>query len=518
MTAASPELPRAGVPDAQFVGPTGQIIRVPAGGDVQEALNAARPGDAVVLTSGSSHFGNFVLPANGGGAGGSCTTWTTLTTDAALPPEGVRATPQVAAGFARLLTPNVDAALKTAPGGNCWRVVGVEMAVAPSFTGLHYGLVLLGNGDVSSVDAQPHGVVFDRVYIHGQSNTNLIRCVALNSVRSAIVNSWISDCHSRGFDSQAIEGWNGPGPYLIENNFLAGAGENLMFGGADPAIRGLIPSDITIRRNHVWKDPSWRGVWTVKNLFELKNARRLLVEGNIFENNWADAQAGMAIVIKSSHDACGWCTWQGSQDITFRYNIVRNSPRGLNLQAVDGESDNHVARVAVENNLFYNIGRQYGVGDGWLLLLTHDLKDITIAHNTLIHSSSETGFMAFMDYSGGAARNIVIRDNVATKGGPIGAVMYSGARIGTQSLQAFAGSSWAFDRNVVIGVDQEFVPWHPQQSWYAPTESSVGFVNPSAADYRLGGGSPYKGKASNGGDPGADFDRLAQLTNNVSSR
>jgi len=515
LTAAPPELPRAGVPDARFVAPTGRIIRVPFGGGVQEALDVAQPGDAVVLTSGSSHFGNFILPANGGGAGGTCSTWTTLTTDVALPAEGVRVTPSTAAGFAKLLTPNVDAALKTAPSAHCWRIVGVELGAAPSFSGLHYGLVLLGNGDYTSVDLQPHGVVLDRVYVHGQSYTNVIRCVAMNSVRSAIVNSWISDCHARGFDSQAIAGWDGPGPYHIENNYLEGAGENIMFGGADPKIANLVPSDITIRRNHFYKPTSWRGLWTVKNLFELKSARRVLIEGNVFENNWADAQTGMAIVIKSANDG-GTGPWQGTTDVTFQSNIVRNSPQGLNLAARPEENPIvPVARVRVENNLFDNIGVFNGSTSGRMLILLNDLRDVSITSNTMIHNTTESGMLAIMDYSAGAARNIVLRDNVATKGGPYGAVMYSGMRIGTESMTAFAGSSWAFDRNVVIGLDQEFVPWHPQTSWYAPSMASVGFVNPGGGDYRLNVGSPYKGKATNGGDPGADFDRLWALTNNV---
>jgi len=63
-----------------------------------------------------------------------------------------------------------------------------------------------------------------------------MRCLALNSARTAIVGSWISDCHAKGLDAQAIAGWNGPGPYLIENTHLAGSTENIIFGGADPGI------------------------------------------------------------------------------------------------------------------------------------------------------------------------------------------------------------------------------------------------------------------------------------------
>jgi hypothetical protein len=44
--------------------------------------------------------------------------------------------------------------------------------------------------------------------------------------------------------------------------------------------------------------------------------------------------------------------------------------------------------------------------------------------------------------------------------------------------------------------------------------SAVGFANPGGGDYRLVSGS-YKGQATNGGDPGANFDQLNQLTNGV---
>ena len=75
-------------------------------------------------------------------------------------------------------------------------------------------------------------------------------------------------------DTQAIGGWNGPGPFLIENNYIEAAGENIMFGGNDPNIPNLVPSNITIRRNLISKPLAWMTqAWTVKNLIELKNAR-----------------------------------------------------------------------------------------------------------------------------------------------------------------------------------------------------------------------------------------------------
>ena len=72
------------------------------------------------------------------------------------------------------------------------------------------------------------------------------------------MNSYISECKAVGQDSQAISGFNGPGNYLIENNYLEGATENVLFGGADPTIPNLVTSNITFRRNYLSKPLAWR--------------------------------------------------------------------------------------------------------------------------------------------------------------------------------------------------------------------------------------------------------------------
>ena len=41
-------------------------VTVPAGGDLQQALNAARPGDTILLEPGATYVGNFFLPSKVG--------------------------------------------------------------------------------------------------------------------------------------------------------------------------------------------------------------------------------------------------------------------------------------------------------------------------------------------------------------------------------------------------------------------------------------------------------------------
>ena len=125
------------------------------------------------------------------------------------------------------------------------------------------------------------------------------------------------------------------GPFKIVNNFLEAASENIMFGGGDPAVDGLVPSDIEIRRNLSTKRLSWKSSGVpAKNAFELKNARRVLVDGNMFEHVWTSGQNGTAIVLKSANQD-GRCTWCVTEYVTFSNNIVRDAGSGMAINAAE---------------------------------------------------------------------------------------------------------------------------------------------------------------------------------------
>ena len=109
-----------------------------------------------------------------------------------------------------------------------------------------------------TTETLPHHIIVDRCYLHGDPRRGARRGVALNSRESAVINSYLSDFKEVGADSQAIVGWNGSGPFRIANNYLEAAGENVMFGGADPTIDGLVPADIEVVGNHMAKPLNWR--------------------------------------------------------------------------------------------------------------------------------------------------------------------------------------------------------------------------------------------------------------------
>ncbi|MFL5577899.1 MAG: lectin, partial [Gemmatimonadaceae bacterium] len=284
----------------------GRVIRVAAGGDLQAALDQAQLGDQVVLDAGATFVGNFVLRKKSGGSG-----WITIRSSGTLPAEGERMTAAKAGrlGLPKILTKQVGPAIATEPGAHHYRIMGVEIGATSAVT-FSYSLVDLGTVEKSqnSLALTPHDLILDRVYVHGHAGLDFARCVALNSASSAVVDSYISECHGRGRDSQAIWGANGGGPIKIVNNYLEGAGEVVMFGGDDSRAAELLTHDVEIRRNHITRPVAWKGVWLVKNLLELKQGVRVLVEGNVLENHWADAQDGFAVVLKAV-DQYGSAPW-----------------------------------------------------------------------------------------------------------------------------------------------------------------------------------------------------------------
>ena len=65
----------------------------------------------------------------------------------------------------------------------------------------------------------------------------------------------------------------------------------------------------------------------MKNLIEFKNARNVIVDGNVLENSWTDAQIGYAVLftVRSEEGRAPWAT---VQNISFTNNTVRNSRAG----------------------------------------------------------------------------------------------------------------------------------------------------------------------------------------------
>lgn len=503
-----PVPPRATVelPPEQQTG--GRTIHVAAGGDLQDALDQAVPGDRITLEAGARYEGPFRLLRKDAGGSATGTRWIVVASaaEAKLPRRGTRVTPSHATLMPKLVASS-GSVIEAMPGAHHYRFVGLE--IAPAEGTFLTTLVQLGDAE-KTVEAQPHHIVFERSYVHGDPKKGARRGIALNSRSTAVIDSHVSDFKEVGADSQAVSGWNGAGPFRIANNYLEGAGENIMFGGADPSVRDLVPADIEIVRNHLAKPLRWKAghpdfegsEWAVKNLLELKNARRVLIEGNVLERNWTHAQNGFAVLF-TPRNQDGGSPWSVVEDVTFANNVIRHVGGGINVLGKDDiHPSQQTRRIAIRNNVFFDVGGDWG--NGRLFQLLDGTTHIAIEHNTALHTGSILFGGDHAPHTGFVFQNNITPHN---EHGIIG----SSTESGTQTLARYFPRAVVRD-NVIIG---------GQAGQYPPDNIFVGSVDDAGiGDLRSGRLRPTGGERFEGTDgrpAGADVASVLKATEGVAS-
>jgi hypothetical protein len=494
--------PAAGqVPTQAAVTGAPSAIRVGSGEDLQAVLDRANAGDVIELPSGASYTGNFVLPAKSGSR------YTILRTaqTSGLPDANTRVAPSHSGKLARIQSPNGSPAIRTASGAHHWRLMLLELGPNAGGAG-----DILAIGDASASQSSgpglPHDIVVDRCYIHGDPARGQKRGIAMNGASITVIGSHISDIKSNSQDAQAIAAWSGPGPFHVENNYLEASGENFMLGGALPGINGLVPSDVVFRRNHVARPTTWKSEnWSVKNLFELKNARRVLVEGNLFENHWVDDQPGYAIVFTPRGER-GAAPWATVEDVTFRYNIIRNTSAVFNFLARDdnGESGT-MRRIRIADNLIYGVDRSVWGGNGAFMQIGEGPPEITVEHNTIMQSGNLVIVYGGSRSAPSVGERFIFRNNIAPHNA--NGVIGQGLAFGTDTLDAYFPGA-VFLRNVLAGGRASRYPG--DNLFPEMDDFPAQFVNYSANDFRLKPESEFRRAATDGADLGVNFLELAR--------
>jgi hypothetical protein len=462
---------------------TGTIWTVNAGGNLQAAIDNAQLGDTILLQAGATFTGEYILRNKTTGTG--YITIRSSAPDSALPADGIRITPADASQLPKLKPPSTQPTIYTEPGAHHYKLMFLEIQNNPLG---YYDMMDIGDGTSAqnSLSMVPHDFIIDRVYMHGDPTVGQKRAIALNSASTQIINCYISEIKANGQDSQAIAGWNGPGPYTISNNYLEASGENIMFGGADPSITNLLPSNITITNNYITKSLTWRGQnWTVKNGIEIKIGQHVLIDHNVIENNWPNAQDGMIIVF-TVRDQDATAPWSTIADVTFSNNVVRHAAGFLNVLGLDDNQGGirpsvRMNGLHVVNNLVYDINPQTwddptsGVwGSGRMFLILGGPQNVEIAHNTVVSTNLNTNPTVNTALTMGEigdtylTQGLVMRDNIIAEGqyGVFGDTV----GVGTIAFTTFAPGA-LFTDNVLIRGSQSGV-YNTYDSMY-PTTTTV---------------------------------------------
>ncbi len=514
-----------------------KTFKLAAGDDLQAALDQVDYGDVIELEAGATYEGNFLLrrpssteqrPLNDTKwLPGDGKPWIVIRSSAhaKLPPRGTRIHPAYAKLMPKLVTSNASAVIMSEFEANRYQFVGLEITTTASQV---HNLAMFGkNGDrggnATAVDQLPAHIAFERCYIHGHKDGHLVRALGANARSFSVLDCYICEVHARGQDSQAICAWNGTGPFKIVNNYLEAAGENVFFGGGDPSIKGLVPSDIEIRGNYLYKPRRWQKghkdfegtAWTVKNLLELKNARRVLIEGNILENSWAHAQAGFAVLFTPRNEE-GGSPWAAVEDVTFRKNLVRNTAGGMILRNQDNRPPNgpltyeseNLKRILIQDNIFYNINKTQNGGPSRMFTLAavrdaQPALQVTIEHNTLIHGDAGSSFIYVGD-DGKFGQDFSFRNNITTVGkyGLYG----GGAGSPLAAVQKYF-NGFRMDGNVLVNLSS--INKYPAHNFVAATLADVGFRDMKRGDFQLSNKSPFKNRGTDRANPGADHVAVA---------
>lgn len=485
-----------------YSAPAGTVYHIAAGANLQTAINNAACGDRILLAAGAVYTGAFSLPNK------SCSTYIEISTETTLPAAGTRVSLTSAANYATIRSAGSNLpALVAASGAGWYRIMGVKFDAASNVTSLG-ALVELHKDAMSNVNQLPHHIIFDRVVFEGHAALHVRRCLLLNAVSSAVIDSYLTGCHYLGADAQAILFWDTPGPLKIVNNFLEGSGENLMIGGADPQLTDVVPSDIEIRGNYFFKPAAWKtsGQWTIKNLLELKLGKRVLIEGNVFENTWAAGQAGYAIVVKSVNQS-NTAPWSETSDVTIQKNIIQNAQHGIDISAhpepytvVKGNN------IAVLNNLIWKLGTTSALGSGGGIgfLLDGATEGVFIRNNTVLGSTAHAVLLYGTKES---QSSLQMQDNVFETW----IKSADGFGWGTFALNGHL-TTWAVDHNCFGIGYSNVIAEHPTNNTYSLTMGAIAFTSLSSGDVSLSASSVCKAVGTDSADPGVILSQVQAAT------
>lgn len=390
------------------------VITVPAGGDLQAAINKTVGGETILLQPGARYVGSFILPPR--------PSVVTIRTAGTLPNR--RITPADAPQLAVLAAGGPQLAVDGTGGAANWTLDGVAFECRPD------GL----SECVAFQNAK--NIAVDRVLLVGGVN-GIRRGIRINGQQMTVTRSHIANVWRTGQDSQALCAWDGAGPYVIRDNYLEAASENVMFGGSDMATEAGFPSDITIEGNTFRKRAEWRGTGkAIKNLLEFKFGRRVVVRGNSFANNWTDAQSGWAILLKTVNQD-GGNPWARLEDVLVEGNDLTDTDNGFNLSGYDyNKPSGRTTRITIHNNTVTVRGAAFQ--------LQSELGDVTIDGNSI----TQGGNLMTLDKggvwpAGGMLRaaafavETLVFTNNRSKDVPYG-IKGGGAASGEPSLKAYA--------------------------------------------------------------------------------
>ena len=412
MSATLAELPRV-TPNFEAITITDTSVVVPSGGDINAAIATAIATNKrrVLLEPGGSYTGTVTLPYHG------FDDWMELSVNATMPAITTRIDRTTSLGFTLpvITAPMGQIAIQVAAGARRWRIRGLDITSAPtegynSGDGDTHALVATTPDAVATIADLPYQISVAQNLIHGAEEThhgtmNRRAGVTLNATWVEVIGNSLYNLNYGGlrYDIQSQSGgqFAGLGKLRIENNNVWGSTEGLAWGGASAFVATAddqkFPSDITIRRNHIYRPASVFDYQGVANGLEFKLGRRILIEGNIIENVPLQLQNGFGFLFWTANQN-GDNPFVQSADCTVRYNWFKNcsgicSTTSTHAPPLDGI---RATRLTYQHNVA--TGQGCSPIPAWRTIeLDSTFTDYHFSNNLLINTGGE--YWAVFDFA-----------------------------------------------------------------------------------------------------------------------
>jgi hypothetical protein len=480
-TLPSPELgvaAPAGFPETRFPELAGTSHPVAPGADLQAVVDAALPGDEIVLQAGAEYPGPVRLPYKP--EPGTIVIRSSALAELA---EGRTVTLEDAPKLATILGTDTDPAVIVEEQAKGYRLAGLELR--PSAGVASDTLLVVGSRDSTLPEALPTEIVVDRMLVRGDPAAGGSGGIELSSRSAAILDSRVTDIKVTSGEASGLLMNNTPGPVLVHNSVIEASWQNVTIGEGAPGAPELAPSDIAICKSVLAKPGNWQSEgWSIKALLGIGRGRRLLLAGTLIDGSGSDVYPGFGLLIRDQGASQGI----GTEDIALVNVRMRNIEIALEVETsgVTGS----VARLVVENSELSNIPNRMA------RLLGGGVQQLSIVHTTALVGSS------LLDGGGVPNPELLVRDGLFDMG--LYGIRTDGVGSGTIALDAFY-APWTVHRNILVGAGESA---YPPDNFYPPTLFEAGVVDANAGNYRLAPGSQFAGLATDGTDPGADIDVL----------
>jgi hypothetical protein len=262
-------------------------------------------------------------------------------------------------------------------------------------------------------------------------------------------------------------------------------------------------------------------LYSVKNLLEFKNIQRCVVEGNVLENCWTNAQGGTALLFTPRSNE--YSNMTAAQKLaTTSPNVVAGDTLVQNNEfrhcagawAVAGVDDlctdpNRAIsrRVYFNNNLCWDMTDQFSYNHHARGMQLYTPYDLTSNHNTVI----ETGiFSSARGVVNSPTRNETHTNNIYCNDLGSDNPQLTGPN---GFFSAVVSVNPVYQRNLIIQSTPATVnlaAWQAQvpDSYTLDGLAGAGFTDMAAGNFKLDYTSPYVGKALDGTDLGVNWTTL----------